>query len=136
MTDDEQKIRNVVADWMIATNTGNLPRILELMDEDVVFLVSGQMPMRGRDAFAASYKKALQNFTIDGTIDIQEIQVFGAWAYCWNYLTVTITPKSPNLPPAARSGPILSVFRKRSDQSWVLYRDANMLTVKPAADAA
>ena len=29
-----------------------------------------------------------------------------------------------------RSGPVLSVFRKEPDGSWVLARDANMLSVE------
>ena len=32
--------------------------------------------------------------------------------------------------PMRRSGPVLSVFRKEPDGSWVLARDANMLSVE------
>jgi len=45
------------------------------MDEDAVFLVPGQAPMRGRDAFAAGFQKALAQFQIDSTGEVQEINV-------------------------------------------------------------
>ena len=34
--------------------------------------------------------------------------------------------------PTVRRGPVLSIFSKRPDESWVLIRDANMV----AADSA
>src|SRR5213593_1889853 len=92
MPNDEQMIRDVIETWMRATAKGDVAEILKLMDEDAVFLVMGQPPMRGREAFAAGFKKALQKFRLEATSDIQEIQVMSAWAYCWNYLTVTMTP--------------------------------------------
>jgi ketosteroid isomerase-like protein len=48
------------------------------MAEDVVFLMPGQPPMRGRSAFAAG-QAALRQFRIEATSDIQEIKVFGDW---------------------------------------------------------
>jgi ketosteroid isomerase-like protein len=29
---------------------------------------------------------------IAGTPEVQEIQAFGDYAYCWNFLSITITP--------------------------------------------
>lgn len=55
---DEEKnkriIREVIATWMRASADGDLERVLSLMAEDAVFLVPGQAPMRGREAFAAA----------------------------------------------------------------------------------
>jgi uncharacterized protein (TIGR02246 family) len=126
MPNDEQLIRDVIATWMSATGAGDLPAILKLMDEDVVFLVMGQPPMRGRDAFAAGFKKALEKFKIESTSDIQEIEVIGDWAYCWNDLQVTMTPHDEG-EPVRRRGNVLSIFRKNRAGDWVLFRDANLL---------
>lgn len=127
MNDDEQAIRGLIATWHSATAKGDLPLVLTLMAEDVVFLVAGQPPMRGRDAFAAGFKAALQQFRIESSSDIQEIHVNGDWAYFWNYLTVIITPLLGG-PSRRRSGNVLSVLRKQSDGAWVIFRDANLLT--------
>jgi len=126
MTNDEQQIRELVDKWLQASARGDLPQILELMDEDVVFLTGGHPPMRGRETFANSFRAALAHFRIDGTSDIQEIRIFGDWAYCWNYLTVTMTPLAGGA-PKRRSGNVLSVLRKQTDGTWVLFRDANLL---------
>ena len=55
MTADEQEIRELVATWMSATKAGDLPTVLSLMTDDVVFLVAGQQPF-GKQQFAAAMK--------------------------------------------------------------------------------
>jgi hypothetical protein len=58
---------------------------------------------------------------------IWEMSVNANYAYCWNYLSMTIMPieggNSVN-----DAGPILSVFCREANGRWVLFRDANMLT--------
>src|SRR6266850_3629511 len=126
MPNDEQLIRDLIALWMTASTKGDLQTVLTLMDEDVVFLVSGQPPMRGRDAFAASFlKMPLDQFHLEATSEIQEIQVNGDWAYCWTHLTVNMAPdvtsnpqpptSNPKVPPR-RSGYTLSILRKKDDK--------------------
>src|SRR5258708_38637308 len=96
------------------------------MAEDVVFLIPGHSPMRGRDAFAAGFQKAVQQFRFDSSAEIQEVQVAGDWAYSWSHLTVRMTPRNGGA-PMRRAGYTLSILRKEPDGSWVLARDANML---------
>ena len=102
------------------------------MDEDVVFLVTGQPPMRGRDAFAAGFRKAVARFQIDSTSEIQEIKVTEDWAYCWNHLSVTMTPRESGS-PVRRTGYTLTIFRKGAESNWVLFRDANLLAIESGA---
>jgi uncharacterized protein (TIGR02246 family) len=131
--DDEKAIRELLSTWYRATASGDLPLLLSLMAEDVVYLLPGQPPMRGRDAFAAGFQAALQRFRIEANGEIQEIQVIGDWAYCWNRLTVTMFPIQAGSPPMRRAGNVLSILRKQADGTWVLFRDANMLTAEPEA---
>jgi uncharacterized protein (TIGR02246 family) len=125
---DEQAIRDVISNWLRATAAGDIDAILPLMAEDVVFLRPGQPSMRGREAFAAGLRAALPQVSIQGVSDIQEIQVFGNIAFCWNQLTITMTPRTGNLPAKRHSGDVLSIFRKEPAGSWVIFRDANLLT--------
>jgi uncharacterized protein (TIGR02246 family) len=124
MDRDEQAIRSLIATWMQATAAADLPRVLGLMDDDVVFLGAGRPPMRGRTDFAAA-SKAMQA-RVEGTADIQEVRVFGDWAYCWNQLTVTMHPAG-GATPTRLSGPALSILRRKPDGTWVVFRDANMI---------
>lgn len=124
---EKQKIREVIDTWMRASAEGDLDRVLGLMAEDVVFLLPGQQPMRGRKAFAVASRAAIGKVRFEGRPEIQEIQIAGNFAFCWNYLSLTVTPL-PDGTPRQRAGHILSVFRKEPDGRWVLYRDANLLT--------
>lgn len=127
---DEQKIRDVINNWIEASLAEDVDRVLSLMAEDVVFLLPGQQPMRGRAAFAAASRAGAGKFRlIEGKPQVQEIRVAGDYAFCWNYLDITVQPL-PEGQPVRRAGHILSVFRKEPDGRWVLFRDANMLTVQ------
>ena len=130
MDRDEQAIRSVIATWMEASAAGDLARVLALMDDDVVFLGPGRPPMRGKDGFAAANKAMEGRARVEGTAETQEIRVVGDWAYVWNQLKVTMRPLDGGA-PTHLSGPALSVFRKKSDGAWVIYRDANMITPAP-----
>jgi uncharacterized protein (TIGR02246 family) len=126
---EKKKIREVIDTWMRATAEGDLDRVLSLMADDVVFLVPGQEPMRGRNAFAAASRSMAGKVRFEGRPEIQEIHIEGNYAFCWNYLMVKVKPL-PDGPVKERAGHILSVFRKEADGHWVLFRDANMLTAK------
>ena len=123
MQNDEQAIRDMVSTWLDASRTGDTETVLNLMTDDVIFLGPGRPPMRGKSEFAAS-QSALRDATIDAHGEIQEIKVFGDWAYIWTELTVVITPKGGG--PMKRSGNTLSVLKKESGV-WRIARDANML---------
>lgn len=127
MSGDEQAIRTLVATWLEASGKGELSRVLELMAEDVVFLGPGRAPMRGREGFAAASRAMEGQREVTGTADIQEVQVFGDWAYCWNHLTLQVRPVGGGV-PMRMSGPVLSVLQREPDGRWVIFRDANMVT--------
>jgi uncharacterized protein (TIGR02246 family) len=123
---DKEQIRQVITTWMNATAAGDLDTVLGLMAEDVVYLRHGQPPMHGREAFATATRGALGKAKIEGTPNIQEVHISGSYAYCWNHLSLTITPQGGGQ-PQKREGDILSVFRQEPDGRWVLFRDANLL---------
>jgi uncharacterized protein (TIGR02246 family) len=126
MQNDEQAIRQLVANWLSAAKAGDTEKVLSLMAEDVVCLMPGHPPMRGKAAFAAG-QLGLRPFHIESTSEIQEIKVFGEWAYLWTTLSVVVTPRKGGA-PIKRSGNTLSILQKHAG-SWVLVRDANMLAV-------
>ncbi len=128
MTVDEQSIRDLVARWHAATAAGDVATVLQLMADDVVFLVAGQPPMKGRSTFEQRLRGLLQSHRIVSTGDIQEVQVSGNLAYCWSIVTVRIAPLSGGN-PVVHSGSALSVLRKEASGEWVVARDANLLLV-------
>lgn len=122
--DDERAIRNLIASWLSASKAGDTETVLGLMSDDVVFLVCGRPPMRGKEEFAAS-QAALKDVEMNGTSEIQEVTVLGDWAYVWTHLTVDFRPRAGGA-AQKRAGNTLSILRKH-DGKWLLVRDANML---------
>jgi uncharacterized protein (TIGR02246 family) len=122
MSEDEAAIRNLVDTWMAASKAGDIATVLDLMTDDVVFMVPGREPF-GKQEFAAA-SDAMKNVLIDGKADIRELRVLGDWAYMRNYLEMTITPEGGA--PVKRSGWTLTILRKE-DGRWRLARDANLV---------
>jgi uncharacterized protein (TIGR02246 family) len=127
MSQDERAIREFIAAWMEATRAGDTARVLELIDDEVVFLGAGRPPMRGRASFADASRASEGATKIDGEVSVQDVRVFGDYAYCWNQLTVTIQPAG-DAQTMRLAGPAMAILRKGADGRWRLWRDANMLT--------
>jgi uncharacterized protein (TIGR02246 family) len=123
---DEQAIRALIARWIDATRAGDVDAVLALMAPDAVFLMAGQPPMVGHEAFARSLRTVLADHTIESSSEIDEVAVSGDMAYCRSRLSVTVTSKHGQL-PLQRTGHTLTILRKGSDGKWLLTRDANML---------
>jgi len=125
MTEDERAIRNVIDQWMEASKTGDLDTVLDLMTDDVVFMVPGAEPF-GKEAFAAASAE-MKDIRLDGSSEVIEIKLLGDWAYLRNRIDMTATP--PGGAAVRRSGYTLTIVRKCEDGRWRLARDANLLTV-------
>lgn len=131
MERDEQEIRQLVSTWLDATKVGDVDTILSLMSDDAIFLVAGQPIMRKEDFAAAARAQSGEDAPgFDGTSEIQEVKIFGGWAFMWTKLTIVVTPAGGG-ESVKRSGNTLSILKKENGK-WVLARDANMLaTVSP-----
>ena len=123
MSPDEKAIRDLVATWFAATKAGDVTTVLQLMSDDVLFLVPGKKPF-GKDTFAAA-GNAMQGVQIEGTSEIVELTVLGDWAWMQSRLRVVVTP--PAREPMVRSGYTLTILRKNPDGNWLITRDANLL---------
>jgi len=136
MIDDERAIRGLVDSWLAASKAGDIATVLSLMTDDVIFMVPGRKAF-GKEAFAAA-SEGMKNTRIEGRSDIQEIQIFGDWAYLRNYIEMTVTPPDGGT-PIRRSGYALTILRREGDGRWRLARDANLLTTEgksPIPDSA
>jgi uncharacterized protein (TIGR02246 family) len=68
MTDDERSIRELVATWLAASKYRDLPAVLDLMTEDVNFMVPGSKPF-GKEAFVAAFE-SMKQLRMEGRSDI------------------------------------------------------------------
>jgi uncharacterized protein (TIGR02246 family) len=108
---------------MAATKAGDVRGVLDLMTDDVVFMVPGREPF-GKQEFAAM-SGAQAGLRIDGKAEVRELQVLGHWAFARTFLTIAVHASDTKM--VERSGYTLTIFRK-ADGRWRLARDANLLT--------
>jgi len=120
MNADEQAIRDLVSTWLDASKRGDFATVLDLMDDDVIFMAPGQASF-GKD----EWSKRMDDIRIEGQSEILEIKLLGEWAWMRQHLRVTVT--SPNHQPSVLSGYTLAILRKKPDGRWVLARDANLV---------
>jgi uncharacterized protein (TIGR02246 family) len=127
MTDDEQEIRKLMDAWMSASQAGDVPAVLDLMTQDVIFMTPGQPPF-GRKEFAA-ISEGMKGATMVGRSEPQEIEVFGDHAFVRNYIQISLA--RPGGLPKRMSGYAMSILRKEADGRWRLARDANLVLPEP-----
>jgi len=130
MQNDEQAIRDLVTKWNEATAKSDVETVMDLIADDAVFQVAGRAPF-GKDAFAEGFRAGLEQVRIEARSEIEELQVTGDFAYLRNHLWVTITPRGGGV-PLERTGYTLTILRKQADGSWLLSRDANLITAEPS----
>jgi uncharacterized protein (TIGR02246 family) len=123
-SNDDRAIRELVKEWLVASEKGDLEKMLGLLADDVIFMVPNKEPF-GKEAFAAANRQ-MKDVHIKAVSDIQEIEVLGDWAWMRNHLRVTFTP--PNGEATLHSGYVLTILRKTPAGAWVIARDANLLT--------
>lgn len=75
MTEDERAIRNLVDTWMFATQKGDIETVLNLMADDVVFMVPDQKRF-GKEAFAAA-SRGMMTARFEGRSHIEKLKVIG-----------------------------------------------------------
>jgi uncharacterized protein (TIGR02246 family) len=124
MNSDEHAIRDLVQRWMAASRDGDTAAVLELMTDDVVFMVAGKAPF-GKEAFARSGAE-MKGTRFEGKSDILEIQIAGEWAWMRTRLEVNVA--FPDGAKKELAGFTLSVLRKERDGRWRIARDANLLS--------
>jgi uncharacterized protein (TIGR02246 family) len=121
--EDTRQIRRLVDAWIVASKGHDLPALMEMMTDDVVFMTPGRAPF-GKAEFAADSER-MKGVVIDARAEVQEIEVSGPRAYVRNHIRVELT--SPGQAPKRVSGYAMSVLRKEADGRWRIARDANLV---------
>jgi uncharacterized protein (TIGR02246 family) len=123
---DEQKIRDLINAWGEASKAGDITALMQLMTEDVVFLTSGNAPMR-RKQFAEVFSAMVVIMDLTCRSNVQEITISGDLALCWNLLEVSFT-RVEGGETRKHAGNVLTACRS-PDGQWRIWRDANLLTL-------
>ena len=121
--DDARQIRELIDSWIAASNGRDLPALLGMMTDDIVFMTPGRAPF-GKTEFASDVER-MKSVAIAARVEVQEIEVSGPRAYVRNHIRVELT--SPGQAPKRMSGYAMSILRKEADGRWRIARDANLV---------
>jgi uncharacterized protein (TIGR02246 family) len=130
METDEQPIRDLHQTWIAAVNAPDLPRLLSLMADDVVFLSPGREPF-GRAEFPAGFRAGHEQFRIDCVSELEEVVVAGDIAFTRAKDSLSLTPRAGGK-QTRLAGHRLTLYRKQPDGRWLLARDAHTLVAATA----
>jgi uncharacterized protein (TIGR02246 family) len=120
---NEDAIRSALAARGSAISARDLPRILELITEDCVFIVPGRPPITGKDSVRTMYERMFEQYgatKIESQIEIQEVQIFGNTAF-WR--GADEKPDEGNRASAAKfAGYEMGLSRRGADGKWRVAR--------------
>ena len=121
--DDRGAIRALIDAWIEASKARDLPALLAMMTDDVVFMTPGRAPF-GKAEFAADNER-LADVAVEARAEVLEIETFGDCAYARSRIGAIVTPRGE--PERSMAGYAMSILRKGSDGRWRIARDANLV---------
>jgi uncharacterized protein (TIGR02246 family) len=123
VSDDQRAIRELIDTWIAASKARDLPALLAMLTDDVIFMTPGRPPF-GKAEFAADNERMV-DVTVEARAEVLEIETFGDRAYTRSRIGAIVTPRGE--PERSMAGYAMSILRKGSDGRWRIARDANLV---------
>src|ERR1700739_1935211 len=122
--ENRNAILAVLDRWRLATAARNIDALLELLEDDIVFLPSSLPPIQGKAQVEQMYRTFFTQYTgIRHEATTEEIQVAGDWAFLWGtdeLFLITVSGQKTHM-----KGKGLSIFKRGTDGSWRVWRGIN-----------
>ena len=123
-------IQTLTQSWLDATHNRDIPRLLSLVTDDVVFLPPTGDPIAGKSGVETLYKSFFAQFKgVQQFADTQEIQVNGDLAYLWGPEELRLVPAAGG-PEIHLLGRGISILRRENGE-WKFARAINNLAPEP-----
>ena len=130
-SDDAEAIRrtnNFYAEMLVA---GDVDALMTLYDENAVLFPPNESPLKGKESIRASWEAYFADWdTIEARSVIDEIMVFGDWAYGHGHYrgrSRSTADERVVFEALKYSG----MWRRKSDGSWVIARDMFNMDTAP-----
>jgi uncharacterized protein (TIGR02246 family) len=130
----QDAVRKVIAEYDEADKAGDIGAKMRLYLSDAVLLPPEGPPVVGASAIRGWQEAQYQRASVQNTSTVDEVQVFGQWAFARGTWTGTVTPRTGGA-PTRTSGKFLTVLRRLPDGgAWRIARD--MWNAEPGAASA
>ena len=118
---DETRVRASVQQAVDAFRAGDVDTLVRLHTDDAVILKPGEEPEIGKPAMRASLESLFEQFTVEESRTIEELEIIGDWAFTWGKYSIKLTPNNGSA-PINESGKYIDILRKQPDGSWLFAR--------------
>ncbi len=118
---DETLIREAIDRVVSAFGTADIETLMSLRTEDSVVLKPGSEPLLGKEARRVSLEDVFDQFDVNETRTVEELEVVGDRAIVWGTYTVTLTPKD-GAASTNESGNYIDILHRQTDGSWLFAR--------------
>lgn len=105
---------------------GDVPKWLEVFDDDAVALHNSLPGMTGKQAIAGFGNFVAANIRIeDMSVRLSEISINGNWAYTWGTYHNRLIMRSTGqpMPGHAENGKVLFLWERQTDGTWKIQVD-------------
>ena len=114
---DVDAIKALFAPFSTIVASGDLEGWLNLFTDDIVFMAPNSPITKGKDAIRGRAKRHFEQFDMEETISIDEIEVSGELAFMRYSYKFKITPKAGGETDHA-NGKALAILKRQADGSW------------------
>ena len=100
-----------------ALSRGDLDSLMSAYADDVISLPPNQPALVGKAAVQTMWEQALTDFAIEVSVNVEEVEVAGSWAFERGTFKMKLSPRAGGA-PIEDTGKYLDVLRQQADGSW------------------
>jgi len=130
---DIAAIEDVMDQYAVACNTGDLELWLSLMTDDTIKMPPDAPATFGIEELRANNEPLFDNFTLELVLYPEEAQVDGNLGFARGTFTFSLTPKAGG-EPIYMDGKYLTILKRQADGSWKISHDCYNSNVPPPVE--
>jgi ketosteroid isomerase-like protein len=120
MSSDREHILGLIDQLVDAYNRGDAAGLIAAFADDYVDMSEGEPTVRGEQAMRHTEARLLETFTkFNGrlSVDVEELEVLGDWAYDYGRLRIELHPKRGGEPTVVERR-FLEIWRRGPNGTW------------------
>jgi uncharacterized protein (TIGR02246 family) len=106
-----------------AVNVGDAGAWVAQFTDDGVQMPPNAPANVGRSAIEAWSQGFMSLFRLEFALGVDEVHVFGEWAFERGTYTISLHPKSGDLPPMKDMGKHITIYQRKAGVGWRIARD-------------
>jgi uncharacterized protein (TIGR02246 family) len=132
-TTEVESVRRFFDNWIAAERDHDIGRLLDAVDDDCVFLLPGQEPLKGKQQVRQMYESFFQTYggaAVDHRVSVEDVQIAGNYAFFWGVDELKISRPDGQVVQARGYG--IGILKRGVDGRWKSYRSMNNMTRQPS----